>query len=401
MSSSTNNYRMYPIIFISFLRVAVSFTLELAIPLYFISINLDPTLIGIITSGTSMIYLFSPVVLKNIPQKIGIKNSILISVSGTCIIQIMFQFSLQPWLVYALLIMEGFLIGLFWPVLITSISIISKTEEVCEDESEQDKLINRYNVAWNSGAIFSYLIGTILLFIIELVELIFLLTLIYSILLVFFTILFQDPKKKEMEEKQQEIVITNQLKANCKREEITFPLYLPLYVIGFYGFLIGSLILLYPIKSDALNFAVFTTYLLNFLRMTTQTISISKLSILPIRKLKKMFYYSLPAMLVIFVFLDIFDNIFIFGALFVSFGFFGSILYIFSFKLIIYKNIVEDSSKYSSYFETSSGVGFFVSPIIGGFLADINLSFAFYFTAILTLIVIIFSLLVRKSLKFE
>jgi len=401
MSSSTNNYRMYPIIFISFLRVAVSFTLELAIPLYFISINLDPTLIGIITSGTSMIYLFSPVVLKNIPQKIGIKNSILISVSGTCIIQIMFQFSLQPWLVYALLIMEGFLIGLFWPVLITSISIISKTEEVCEDESEQDKLINRYNVAWNSGAIFSYLIGTILLFIIELVELIFLLTLIYSILLVFFTILFQDPKKKEMEEKQQEIVITNQLKANCKREEITFPLYLPLYVIGFYGFLIGSLILLYPIKSDALNFAVFTTYLLNFLRMTTQTISISKLSILPIRKLKKMFYYSLPAMLVIFVFLDIFDNIFIFGALFVSFGFFGSILYIFSFKLIIYKNIVEDSSKYSSYFETSSGVGFFLSPIIGGFLADINLSFAFYFTAILTLIVIIFSLLVRKSLKFE
>jgi MFS family permease len=401
MSSSTNNYRMYPIIFISFLRVAVSFTLELAIPLYFISINLDPTLIGIITSGTSMIYLFSPVLLKNIPQKIGIKNSILISVSGTCIIQIIFQFSLQPWLVYALLIMEGFLIGLFWPVLITSISIISKTEEVCEDESEQDKLINRYNVAWNSGAIFSYLIGTILLFIIELVELIFSLTLIYSILLVFFTILFQDPEKKEMEEKQQEIVITNQLKANCKREEITFPLYLSLYVIGFYGFLIGSLILLYPIKSDALNFAVFTTYLLNFLRMTTQTISISKLSILPIRKLKKMFYYSIPAMGVIFVFLDIFDNIFIFGALFVSFGFFGSILYIFSFKLIIYKNIVEDSSKYSSYFETSSGVGFFVSPIIGGFLADINLSFVFYFTAILTLIVIIFSLLVRKSLKFE
>jgi MFS family permease len=106
-------------------------------------------------------------------------------------------------------------------------------------------------------------------------------------------------------------------------------------------------------------------------------------------------------MLIIFLCLDIFDNIIIFGALFVSFGFFGSILYSFSFKLTVYKNIVEDSSKYSSYFETSSGLGFFVSPIIGGFLADINLSFAFYFTVILTAIIIIVSLVIRKTLKFE
>jgi len=399
--SVINNYRVYPIIFISFLRVAVSFTLELAIPLYFISINLNLSIIGIITSGTSMIYLFSPVLLKNVAQKIGIKRSLLISVSGSLIIQIIFQFSLAPWLVYGLLIAEGFLIGLFWPVLITSLSILSKSEGICEDESEQDKLINRYNVAWNSGAIFSYLIGTILLFIIELVELIFTLTLIYSILLIFFTISFQDLENKESKEKKQEIVVTNEFKANCKREKISFPLILPLYVIAFYGFLIGSLILLYPIKSETLNFPVFTTYLLNFFRMTAQTVSISKLSTLSIGRLRKLFYFSLPAMLIIFLFLDLFDNIFVLGALFVSFGFFGSILYTFSFKLTVYKNIIEDSSNYSSYFETSSGLGFFVSPIIGGFLADINLSFAFYFTVILTLIIIIVSLLIRKTMNFE
>ncbi|TFG17205.1 MAG: MFS transporter [Promethearchaeota archaeon] len=396
--STTKDYRIYPIIFMSFLRVAVSFTLELAIPLYFVGINLNPTIIGIITSGTSMIYLFSPVLLKNIPKKIGIKNSLLISVSGSLIIQIIFQFSLAPWLVYGLLITEGFLIGLFWPVLITSLSILSRSEKVCADESEQDKLINNYNVAWNSGAIFSYLIGTILLFIIELVELVFTLTLIYSIFLLVFTVSFQDPETKES---KKEPMITNALKTNCKREKVSFPLFLPLYVIAFYGFLIGSLILLYPLKSEVLNFAVFTTYLLNFFRMTAQTISISKLSTLSIKKLKKLFYFSLPAMLIIFLSLDLFNNIFIFSALFISFGFFGSILYMYSFRLTIYKNIVEDSSKYSSYFETSSGIGFFMSPIIGGFLADINLNFAFYFTAILTLVIIIISLLIRKTVKFE
>lgn len=396
--SDYESYRIFPIIFISFLRVAVSFTLELAIPLYFVNVNLNPTIIGVITSGTSMIYLFSPILLKNVPKKIGIKNSLLISVSGSLIIQIIFQFSLAPWLVYGLLMAEGFLIGLFWPVLITSLSILSKRDKVCANESEQDKLTNRYNVAWNSGAIFSYLIGTILLFIFDLVELVFILTLIYSIFLLVFTILFQDPEEKDGKKEQ---MITNELKENCKREKVTFPLFLPLYVIAFYGFLIGSLILLYPIKAQVLNFAVFTTYLLNLLRMTAQTIAISRLSTLSLKTLKKMFYFSLPAMLIIFLSLDLFDNIFIFSVLFISFGFFGSILYIFSFKLIVYKNIVEDSSKYSSYFETSSGIGFFLSPVIGGFLAEINLSFAFYFTTILTLIVIIISLLTRKTIKFE
>jgi MFS family permease len=205
-----------------------------------------------------MIYLFSPVLLKNVYLKIGIKNSLLASVIGTLIIQIIFQFSLEPLLVYGLLIIEGFLIGLFWPILITSISMLSKTEGVCEDEGEQDKLISRYNVSWNSGAIFSYMIGPIFLVIIDFVELIFTITLIYSALLVIFTFAFENPSLET--DMRNEMTITSEFKASCMKENITFPSILPLYIIAFYGFLIGSLILLYPIKSEVLNFANFTTF---------------------------------------------------------------------------------------------------------------------------------------------
>jgi MFS family permease len=108
--------------------------------------------------------------------------------------------------------------------------------------------------------------------------------------------------------------------------------------------------------------------------MTAHTISISQLTKLSIKKLKRLFFISLPVMLLIFLIIGLFNNLFIFGVLFISFGIFGSVLYTFLFKLIIYRNLVENSSKYSNYFETSSGLGFFISPIIIGFIANIYLS---------------------------
>ena len=108
-----DTYRFFPLISIAFIRISISFTLELAIPLYFINESLNAFQIGIISSGTSMTYLFSPILLKDVPKKIGIKKSLLISVFGTLLIQIIFQFSLESWLVYGLLILEGMLLGLF------------------------------------------------------------------------------------------------------------------------------------------------------------------------------------------------------------------------------------------------------------------------------------------------
>ncbi|GAH58609.1 unnamed protein product, partial [marine sediment metagenome] len=55
-----DNYRVFPIFFLAFTRVATGVTIGLAIPLYLIEIGLNPEIIGIILSGTAMAYLFSP-----------------------------------------------------------------------------------------------------------------------------------------------------------------------------------------------------------------------------------------------------------------------------------------------------------------------------------------------------
>ena len=50
-----DNYRVFPIFFLAFTRVAKSVAIGLAIPLYLIKIGLNPEIIGIITSHINLI----------------------------------------------------------------------------------------------------------------------------------------------------------------------------------------------------------------------------------------------------------------------------------------------------------------------------------------------------------
>ena len=137
------NYRLYPVLLLAFLKVAASVTLELAVPIYFIKERYDIFIIGLLVSASAMTYLFSPILLRDVYLKIGIKKTLIISVLGSLIIQIILQFSLNPWVVYILLLSEGILLGLFWPVLMTHISIISNMGELCEVEGFKDNPLGR------------------------------------------------------------------------------------------------------------------------------------------------------------------------------------------------------------------------------------------------------------------
>jgi MFS family permease len=395
----TYNYRLYPVLFLAFLKVAASITLELAVPIYFIQERYDIFIIGLLVSASAMTYLFSPILLRDVYSKIGIKKTLIISVLGSLIIQIILQFSLNPWVVYILLLSEGMLLGLFWPVLMTDISIISNMGELCEIKGFKDKLAKNYNLAWNLGAIFSYLIGVILLNIIEDITLMFKVTLIYSIILVFFTISFENPKQDLKLEKK--IIIDKKMVNSCIKERVGFPISLPFFLIGFYGFLIGSVILLYSIKSEMLGFEVFTIYLFNFFRMSAQALSIAITTKFPIKTLKKLLIISLFSTLLCFIIFGINDNIIIFGILFFIFGTFGAMIYTFSFKLSVYENMLKNTAKYSSYFETSFGLGYFLAPLIGGFIAEININLAFYFLAILNLISFLIYISLKTKIKTE
>ncbi|MFX0059648.1 MAG: MFS transporter [Candidatus Heimdallarchaeota archaeon] len=392
-----SKYRFYPILFLAFLRVAVGVAIGLAIPLYYLDIGIDPEIIGIITSGTAMAYLVSPIIFRNMYKKIGMKYTLLISTAGFLIIQIILQISLVPLLVFTLLIFDGIVLGMFWPVLMTAISIISDSKKSEKHHSENNNVMKHYSLSWNFGGIFSFLLGTIVLIFIEDHLIMFRFALIFAIIGFTFALLFQEPNK--VLDKDIIVPIDERVKDIPNRENISFPLILPLSMIAVYGFLIAGLGLAYPIKSEILNFALFTNYLFYFFRMTTQTISISKSMDFSIKFLKKIIPFSNLIIIITLFLMALNQNIIIFGISFCIFGIFHSFYYTFSFKLIIFRNIAKNTSKYSVYFETLVGIGFFFGPIITGFIAGFNENIAFHFLASLSLLNLIFFLILAKKVK--
>lgn len=81
---------------LGFLRVATTTSISLAIPLYYYQVGYSPNLIGLISSALTFTYIFSTLAFKNMPDRLGKKKSLIISVGAMLLIQIVFQFSLDP-----------------------------------------------------------------------------------------------------------------------------------------------------------------------------------------------------------------------------------------------------------------------------------------------------------------
>ena len=390
-------YKIFPVLILAFFRVALGVAIGLAIPVYLISIQLEPAFIGIITSGTAMAYLFSPLVFRNIHKKLGLKITLILSSSGFLLIQIILQFTLDPLVIYILLIADGTFIGFFWPDLMTIISLISNQKQYFESQEKKNKLMKSYSLSWNLGGVFSFILGTILLFFIDNNLIMFDFALIFAITGVIFAFLIQNPGNTT----QSEVIVPLDKGLKCIpiEEEVSFPLYIPLVLIAVYGFLIGGLGLVYPLKSDLLSYAVFTTYLFYSIRLASQTVAISKFMDVKLYFVKKILPYSTIVIIFTLFLMAINQNLIIFSFLFLIFGTFLAFHYTLSFKLIVFRNASENTSKYSAYFETMIGIGFFFAPIILGFVVNLGIDIGFLFLASITILSLIFYLLMRKSIK--
>ena len=394
-----NRFKTFPINFLAFLRVAIGVTIGLANPLFFIQENLDPNLIGLITSATAMAYLFSPFIFRKVHIKLGVKPTIVIATLGFLLVQIGFQITKHPLVVFFLLIFDGLFLGLFWPVLMAAISSISNLNEYRVNDRLKDKLMKVYSISWNLGGIFCYILGALVLYIIANIELMYIFALIFAIISFLISLILQDPTNHL--EPEIIVPIDERIKALPKREQIKFPLLIPLVMVVIYGFLLGGVGLIYPIKSEFLLFPLFSNYLFFFLRMAAQTLVISKSMEFSIKTLKRLLHISNFITLITLVIMTISQNIFIFSILFCLFGIFNSFYYTLPFKLLVFRNIAENTSKYSIYFETMMGIGFFFSPIISGFLAESNVNLSFFFLSLISLVGFIFCLLTYKKIKIE
>ncbi|MFX1337403.1 MAG: MFS transporter [Promethearchaeota archaeon] len=387
------NWRFWPVICIALLYPINNSLIGLAIPLYFFRQGLDVRFIGIIAAGTAMTYCFSPLLFKNVADKIGRKSCVVIALLGTSLAQLTFYFTLDPMMFFISRLSEGLITGLFWPNLQASIS----------DNAFQDhnRKLSRFNFGWNSGVLIGFLTGALILFVIDDLKIIFLTAplLVFSATLISI-LLFQESKKYNTNIVDQERIKGN-LHSNINNSKYRIPKILPVLLVASYAFAKGSINILYPIKSEIIGFEVYTVYLLAAFTLITQLISTTFASYLSINSLKKAAVSCLFSLIIIFIFYGITTNFLIFAVLYLLMGFFAGILISFGIKLSLMQNVKYQASKYSNILESSIGLTFLITPILAAYLASNDLTLAFYIISLGFTVFLVSSLILLRNLQTE
>ena len=387
-SDSAHSWQFWPVLCLVFLYPVNISLIGISIPIYYFNKGVSIEIIGFLASAIAITYSFSPILLNKLSQKFGKKKSVLIATLGATAAQISFYFTLEPAIFFIARLMEGFIMGFFWSNLQSTISDSPKYK--------QSKYAASYNFSWNLGVLSGFLLGAIVVFSIDDVEIIFYLApLIMIIIIIVAVFFFQEPPniKHKTSSKDKDDVRTDDSDSQDKNEfsKYYLPIIVPILLTACYCISRATIGLLYPIKSEILGIETYTIYIFLFFLVLAQTIFTVISSFLSMKSLKRITLVSLVGIIILIMILGMITvfNIFLYITLFLIIGTFCGLLFGSTLKLIIALNVKNQTSKYSSIYESTIGICFLFTPILIGFIAAIDLKLGFYSASIAMLMIIV------------
>ena len=388
------HWRFWPVLCLVFIFAFSSPIVMLAAPIYYIQQHVEIIFVSLLSTALTITYSISPIILNKISDRLGRRKSVIIALIGATGAQLVFFISLHPIVFLIERLFEGFILGFFFPNLQASIS----------DNAEIDhqKYLARFNLSWGIAGVFGLLFGAVFLTFIDDLRFLFYINPIFLALNVVIAILFfQEPIHDEEDNQQIEIEVIrpedHQKLLNSSNFYI--PVILPLLFILGLSFASGNGTLLYPIKSEVLGFQPSSTFLVVVFATITQSLAMYLSNLVALKKLKLLTSLTLLIYALMFIFFIINEFYFIFIVLFMLSGFFYGILYGTASRLFLSLNIIKDTSIYSSISESSIGLFFFISQIILGIIAGINVNFAYISLSIILVLIFIINLIFQKNFK--
>jgi MFS family permease len=279
--------------------------------------------------------------------------------------------------------------GLFWPNLQSSIS----------DKSffNNDRYISRYNFSWNLGVLIGFSTGAIILYYVEEVKIIFYIgPILIFINFLLSAVFFQESNNNKLK--------SLSIEKLAKRSDIDsnhryIPIILPFILVIAFSIAKSSVNLLYPIKSEIIGFEAYTVYLLAFYGIITQLLATTIASYLNNGSIRKISIICMASLILVCTFYGINYSFFIFILLYFLLGFFSGLLYSFGLKMILLLNVKNNTSKYSSMYESTIGLTFLIIPITSGYIAVSDLNLAFYIISIEIFFVLVASILFFRKFQ--
>ncbi|MBN2157610.1 MAG: MFS transporter [Candidatus Lokiarchaeota archaeon] len=391
------SYRFWPLFMLSFIRTFFYAIYDIALPNYLIfERKLDPSLIGIISAITSIIYVGGPFFGRYLSGKLGMKKVILASWTTSAVMLILSITIRNPIALILIRAVEGFSNGAFWPQIW---NYLTSWEKHHPDHKKID-FLKTFNYSWNFGLIAGFALGYVLSYFIDNY---FAMIISVSIAILSTSVIFMFEPSERFILRENRAVVVHGLKLTPKdwdeyfsphkapysektnTEDSLFrvPLIMCIGGIIFFASTKSMYRFTIPYFFEIANQGSYWIFGIVLFQQVLQMIGLQF-----IRKFKKMRYGYWIAIVILFgttITLTIFSSTSVIPYLIpisilnITCGLFFGFIQGVTQRIVLDKGKELKSTKYSMLSEAYVGIAFGIPPIVAGFLYEMQFEYVFFF----------------------
>lgn len=387
IEQTSQPYRAWPIFWLAFIRLISVSIFERALYnyLYFI-VDISESTLGIISSAGALAYIFAPILGQFITSKIGIRKALILSCILTPILTGAQIIYFEPWFLILCRALLGLATGLYWP---NCMNLLSKWQKISSSERAKRDFRN-FNFSWNFGFIFGLLIGYIWSFSWnDYSAMIFSWSL--SFLLIPISFFINKDSKIHILKEELEIHLENPVyeedfkmisKTNSNYSMMIYPILFSWIGIIFLSITKSIFLFTYPVFLKLYSLESHSTYLVQGGIQLAQLIGLTWINVMNIYKRKISVLISLISVTIISFIIFSVGSIWYIAIIFAVAGLFFGLIHGTSMKIMLDYGTAKNTARYSTINEIIIGIGFGVTPIISGFVVEVNIYAVFVFIII-------------------
>jgi len=398
------SYRVWPIFMLSFCRLFFLSIFERAFQnyIYFYQ-DVSESMLGIISSAPAIAYIFGPILGHLITKKIGIRNSIIISSIGTPILVAAQMIYFEPIYLIFIRVISGLLLGIYWP---NCYNLLSRWQSVSSD-AKSNKNFRHFNFSWNLGFISGLLVGFFWAFALdEYFAMTFAFVISFS--LPFFSLFLK--KESELNHVDRNFKnnsnglklnsnVVPQDQQNSNNKMIAYPILFSWIILLIYAASKSVFRFGYPVFLKNSGSPSYHSYLIQLSMQVGQLGGLTWSNSMKIYSRKISVYVSLIMIILSSIAIVLVQDIIFISIIGASIGLFIGLIQGTSLKIMIDYGAANRTKKYSTINEILKGIGFGLTPIAAGFIAEINIYGVFVFLTIIGVIVFIPLLYLSRNIK--
>ena len=400
-----NTIRAWPLFALSFIRVFYASIFDRALLNYlYFNIGISESILGNISSASAIAYIFAPLLGQHITKKTGIRNALIITSVLAPLLTYTQTIFFEAWFLIIIRVILGLSIGLFWP---NSFNLLSNWQKV-SDAHRTKKYFNYFNFSWNLGFIGGLLTGYLWAFVWS-DYLAMIISFFISFLLIPFSFFLQKVPKIDLrvEPTIDQVVeklplVKEDTDPKTETMMLAFPILISWICIGMLTISKSIVMFSYPVFIKAFDENLSDlTYLVIAGIQFGQIMGLTLINSMSPPKRKYSAIFSVLALSVIAGSIILFRNIIAITILSLGSGVFYGLLHGVSMKIMLDYGTAKNTTKYSTINEIITGIGFGVSPIIAGYVAEVDLYLMFVFLAFLGICIFFYLYYRSRSIKWK